>query len=169
MTELPDIERRVALVDAVVAPLINQPIDISTMAKFMAVFEAGPPEVEPATNAEAEQLLRTLLASYVTGDDDTRSAVRAMLERYPSFRWVANLSWEPTEECVRLHVLHLSARDQAADPRDEILTLNDLCAKAREAGIEIAPILREVAAISSEVDRYGMGSTRRLLLSGATR
>ncbi len=37
--------------------------------------------------------------------------------------------------------------------------------RARRAGIDVDPILHEVAAMSSDVDRYGMGSTRTIILA----
>ena len=77
------------------------------------------------------------------------------------------MPWEPTVENCRLQVLYLSARDGGEDMRDEIVSLDDLCSKAGNAGIEIAPILREVAEISSDEDRYGLGSTKDVLLSRA--
>ena len=54
-------------------------------------------------------------------------------------------------------------RDQGADTRDEIVALQHLCDRVRQAGIHINPILKEVAAISSELDRYGMGSMLSIL------
>jgi hypothetical protein len=50
------------------------------------------------------------------------------------------------------------------DTRDELLTLRDLCESATNAGVDTAPILVEVAGISSDVDRYGMGSIKEILL-----
>ena len=37
--------------------------------------------------------------------------------------------------------------------------------KARPAGVKTGPILEEIAELSSDVNKYGMGSTRSLLLS----
>ena len=59
------------------------------------------------------------------------------------------------------------ARDQGADTRDEIVGLSLLCRRARELGIDTIPIFVEVAAMSSDVNRYGMGSTRDILLRHA--
>jgi hypothetical protein len=36
-----------------------------------------------------------------------------------------------------------------------------------EAGIDPAPILREIAQLTSDENKYGMGSTRELLLKSA--
>ena len=45
------------------------------------------------------------------------------------------------------------------------MTLQALCGRARRDGIYVDAVLTEVAAMSSDVDRYGMGSTRSILLS----
>jgi len=57
-----------------------------------------------------------------------------------------------------------SINDQGRDSRDALLTLQEICQNARTAGLEIAPVLREIAAMSSDADKYGMGSTRQMLL-----
>jgi hypothetical protein len=158
-----DIEREVARLDALIAPIAKQPLDAPTAESLRAMFEAGPPVIAPEVEASAATALRALLTSYAEGDDAARAGIRGLFNRYPSFRWAATLSWEPTAEDFRLKVLHFSAQDQGNDPRDELLSLQHWCAKARAAGIDIIPILREVAELSSDVDRYGMGSTREFL------
>jgi gentisate 1,2-dioxygenase len=61
-------------------------------------------------------------------------------------------------------VLLFSMKDEERDTRDAILLLRALCDKAAAAGLNIVPLLDEVAALSSPLDRYGWGSTRELLL-----
>ncbi|MFJ9784743.1 hypothetical protein ACIRSS_34585 [Amycolatopsis sp. NPDC101161] len=112
---------------------------------------------------EAQDVLRALLRHYDRGDDEVRTAIRALFDRYPKFSWAADLP----RASFRTRLLHLSARDHGRDTRDEILTLNDLCAQARAADVDIRPLLREVAELSSTVDKYGMGSMRDLLLRAA--
>jgi hypothetical protein len=101
---------------------------------------------------------------YATGDQTVRAAIRQLFDRYTSFRWAARLPrrWNTAEE-FRARLIHLSARDQDGDTRDEILMLQDLCDRARQAGIDVDPILDEIAALSSTVDRYGMGSMRAVI------
>jgi hypothetical protein len=45
-----------------------------------------------------------------------------------------------------------------------LLTLQEICRDAKAAGLEIAPVLREIAAMSSNENKYGMGSTSQMLL-----
>jgi hypothetical protein len=109
-----------------------------------------------------------LIARYDGADSATRAAIRALFERCRSFRWAATLPLPAdTPETFRAHLLLLSARDQGADARDELLYLRDVCREAEAAGVTIAPILREVASLSSDVDKQGMGSMRALLLACA--
>ncbi|GIF65921.1 hypothetical protein Ais01nite_39560 [Asanoa ishikariensis] len=71
---------------------------------------------------------------------------------------------EPTTPAeFRAELIRWAARDQGTDTRDELLRLRDLVDQARRAGVDLTPILAEVAELSSTEDRYGMGSTRDIL------
>ena len=72
-------------------------------------------------------------------------------------------------EDFRSHLILLSIKDQGIDTRDTILWLQDWCKQASSAGVDTEPVLREVALLSSDEDKYGMGSTRSLLLTHAER
>lgn len=165
--DLAEIEIGVARLDAAFRPAAEAPVDISEpdwMAK-LAAAHATPLVDRLGLRAETESVLRPLLHRYATGDETTRVAIRALFNRYTSFRWAAHLprGWHTAAE-FRDELLHFSARDQGPDTRDELLALDDLCGRARKLGLAIAPILTEVAALSSDIDRYGMGSTRQILL-----
>jgi hypothetical protein len=115
-----------------------------------------------------ELVLRELIRRYAAGDDAERAELRALLARHPWFRWGAQLpnDWDTAEE-FRANLIHLCLRDQATDTRDELLVLRWLCERARSLGIDPAPHLREAAAMAGDVDHYGMGSWRSLLLRTA--
>jgi hypothetical protein len=49
--------------------------------------------------------------------------------------------------------------------RDALLWLQEVCRQAIDAGVNTAPVLQEVAALSSSQNRYGMGSTREMLIN----
>jgi hypothetical protein len=121
---------------------------------------------ETGIRARAEQVLWAIVSLYAEGDDTVRESIRDLFNRHTSFRWGAHLPREwATASDFRARLILMSAHDQGSDTRDEVLTLQSWCAKARDAGIDVGPILIEVAGMSSEVDRYGMGSTRRMILS----
>ncbi|NEB03061.1 hypothetical protein [Streptomyces sp. SID13726] len=138
---------------------------------WMAKVSAAPHPLDEAhVRAEAETGLRALLACYDQGDEPTRAAVRALLNRCSDFSAVTGLPSRPVSgDSLRRELLHLSARDHGKDTRDEMVLLNDLCAQARDAGVDIRPLLLEVAALSSDEDKYGMGSVRDILRRAADR
>ncbi|UUU36077.1 hypothetical protein JIX56_43075 [Streptomyces sp. CA-210063] len=161
------IEEQVALVDAALRPIAEAPVDIGdpdwaekTRQRPDAMDEAG-------VRAEAESVLRAMLTAYADGDEELRTSIRGLFDRHTAFRWGVHLPFEPTPEGFRLRLLHLSAVDQGSDTRDELLALGDLCEQAREAGIDLGPLLREAADLSSREDKYGMGSMRDILLRTA--
>ena len=160
------IEAELAALDAVLEPLAKTPVDVGD-PDWAAKMRAAPPAVRRAgVEQRAVAALHRVIDAYANGDEVERSEVRALFVRYPSFRWAVGLA-EPatTAEGFRLHLLHLSARDQRPDGRDELLTLGYLCEQAVGAGIDIRPALVEVAGLSSDVDHYRLGSTRQMILT----
>jgi hypothetical protein len=130
----------------------------------------GPhPLDEAGLGPEAEPVIRDLLGRYERGGAEDRMAVRALLNRHRSFRWGASLPLERTPEGFRLSLLPMSADDHGADTRDELVALHELCAQARDAGVDLRPVLLEVAELSSAEDKHGMGSMRDILRAAAGR
>jgi hypothetical protein len=94
-----------------------------------------------------------------------------MLAQHASFDWATGKPPAVPDAAgnLRRQLLRLSMSDQGRDPRDLIMALEGRQRDARAAGINLAPVAREVAALSSNQDRYGMGSTRKILLDAADR
>jgi hypothetical protein len=114
--------------------------------------------------SETEALLKALAAEYENSDEETRKAIRRLFVCYPHFAWAASFSVSPnTEADFRQDLILFSMLDQGKDSRDALLALRALCEQAQAAGIDIKPILREVAEFSSDENKYGMGSTKRML------
>jgi hypothetical protein len=160
---LSDIENKVAAYDAALKPITGQPVGHLEPQEMVEYFRNRKPLAEAGIETDAVALLRTMLDVYEHGPETTREAIRGMFSRYRSFCSTVTLPWEPTAESFRLHVVLWSARDLAPDGRDELLTMQAWCDKAKAAGIDVAPIAREIAAISSDTERWAMGSTRSLL------
>jgi hypothetical protein len=53
-------------------------------------------------------------------------------------------------------------QDQGADTRDAILALRSIWDHGKKHGFDIDVLFREMAGLSSDEDKYGMGSTRDL-------
>ncbi|MFK0284086.1 hypothetical protein ACIQVL_26990 [Streptomyces sp. NPDC090499] len=169
MEEPAELAEWVALIDACLAPVATRSVDLTDPDWVRKMQEAPHPLDEAGIRPEAEAALREVLTRYEEGDDGVRAALRALLERCPHFTWATTLPSEPTPQGFRLRLLHMSVEDQGPDTRDMMLTLHDLCGQARDAGVDVRPLLLEVAELSSDVDRYGMGSTRHILLRAAGR
>jgi hypothetical protein len=160
-----DVEAVVSRLDQALAPIANTPVEIGDPNWVEKMRRAPPSVVRAGVADEVETALATLLNRYGEGDESTRMAIRELFARYRSFRWAVGPSYPAdTPDRFRGWLLLLSARDQGADARDELSALSDVCREATAAGVAIGPILREVAAISSDVDRYSMGSMRDILL-----
>lgn len=160
---LADVEVEVRRLDGLLEPIAKRPVDVND-PDWMVKLQASNPLAEAGVETESRTALRMLLAHYAEGGADVRETIREMFNRYTSFRWAVYVPLEATLEGFRLRLLHFSAVDQGSDARDELLGLADLCSAARKANVDIRGVLAEVAEMSSDVDRYGMGSTRKFLL-----
>jgi len=115
--------------------------------------------------AETANLLSELIAYYWACAEEERQVLRQLFGDHRSFSWAARLPYKAlSDESFRAHLLLFSMKDQGRDTRDAILELQHKCSTAAAAGLEIGPILKEIAEISSDADKYRMGSTRTLLL-----
>jgi len=161
------VRAEVALLDDVLAEIAHRPVDVHDPDRAEKLRRGPAPVAEAGVEAEAAAALAALLDAYETGGPPAREEVRGIFRAYPSFRWAAHLpaEWESVAE-FRRHLIHVSAMDQGADPRDELMRIWWLCNRARGWGIDVEPVLREVAALSSDVDRFGFGSMRLLIMRG---
>jgi hypothetical protein len=158
MSELGELAEWVALIDACIEPIFRQPVDHTDPNWLEKLREAPHPLDEAGVRSEAEGALRDVLVRYDEGGEDVRVALRALLARCRFFRDTTTLPYERTPRGFRQHLLEISVEDQGADYRDMMVELNDLCGEAHDAGVDIRPLLVEVAALSSE-------STGGILLS----
>ncbi|WP_089102497.1 hypothetical protein [Streptomyces hyaluromycini] len=169
MGELAELKEWVAVIDACIEPVATRPVDL-TDPDWPRKMQEGPhPLDEAGIRPEAEAALRDVLSRYQEGDHGDRAALRALLARCHSFTWATTLPFEPTPHGFRQRLVEMSVEDQGRDTRDMMVDLNGLCGQARAAGVDIRPLLLEVAELSSEADKYGMGSTRDILLRAAGR
>lgn len=157
----------VAVIDELLRPIAQRPVDLND-PDWMAKLREGPRPVDEAgVAAEAAAVLDLLLDAYESGGETVREEIRALFRGHQYFSWGVGLprEWE-TVAGLRRRLVLVSARDQDRDPRDELMTIWSLCNRARELGIDVQPVLEEVAAMSSDVDRYGFGSMRLLIMRG---
>ena len=67
----------------------------------------------------------------------------------------------------RQQLLLFSLLDQGGDSRDALLWLRTFCEQPDADCQALPELLREVAALSSAVDHYHMGSTASMLMNAA--
>ena len=168
MNDLTELEFRMLELNERLSVIAKRPVDI-TKPNWVALLKQRPhPLDEAGARAEAETLVADLAQEYEHGEDGTRGVIRKMFATYGAFAWAATMMGVPaTAAQFRRRLVVYSMHNQGTDTRDAILELQGLCGQARAAGINLAPLLTEVAAFSSDENRFGMGSTRGLLLRAA--
>ena len=162
MDKLPAWKEQIAKLDAALHPVANRPIGFFGL--LLNPRRRAHPLDKAGVRGQAEKFLSELIEYYPTGDDAMRQSIRKLFEDHPSFSWAATLPDQPvTDKAFRDHLILFSIKDHEQDTRDALILLDSLCEKARLAGIQIGPILSEIAELSSDTNKYGMGSTRSLL------
>ena len=165
MDKVADWSETLSILDACLRPIAQCPVDIGDPEWFAKLSGSLHPLDAAGVRAEAEVLLAELIEHYCKRDDATRQAIRELFAKNGSFSWAAALPFPPTTpENFRSHLILLAMKDQGLDSRDTILSLQDLCEKARSVGVDTEPVLREVAPLCSDENKYGMGSMRSLVL-----
>jgi hypothetical protein len=154
--------------DEKLKPIANRPIDITQPGWLEEAKALAPPLERADVQPRAQHLLLDIVREYGQVSARQRAEIRQLFKTFKAFAWAATLPRPVgSPETFREHLIHFSIVDQGPDSRDALLTLRDLCVNGATAGVSIRPILEEVAALSSDVDRYGMGSTSSQLLSAA--
>ena len=165
MSSIDDFELRILDLEQRLRPIAHRPVDITRPGWGGRLALSRHPLDEAGIRSEAESLLEELIGFYRASEDCEREAIRALFVEYRAFGWAASLPFGPTDEDkLRRHLLLFSIQDQGTDSRDAVLSLQYLCREARNAGVNSVPVLREVAALSSEETKYGMGSTKEILI-----
>ncbi|WP_410820588.1 hypothetical protein [Micromonospora sp. 050-3] len=167
------IREDVAIIDALLRDIADRPVDLTDPDWPSKLSASAPPAEEAGVAAEAAAALTALLDIYESGDEAARDEVRRIFRAHRAFSWGVGLSltgeWPSAAAEFRRRLVHVSARDQSDDPRDDLMVIWQLCESARARGVDVEPIVRAVAGISGEVDHLGMGSTRLLILRGLER
>ena len=99
MTELADIAEEVALLDAILEPIANQPADIND-PDWMERPSSADLLAEAGIKPEVHGTLRALITHYAEGDKRARQTVRAIFERYRAFRWAAHIPDSGSDCCT---------------------------------------------------------------------
>jgi hypothetical protein len=143
-----------AVLESKLRPIARRKVDFND-PKWVEKVRSGPhPLDEAGVRVEAEKLLGEVLTAYAAGDSKLRASIRELLAQASSFAW-ATAPREPptTEHGFRQHLLRLSAIEKTEDVRDLIDSVQRLCERARDAGVNTHAALLEVAWLSSDENR----------------
>jgi hypothetical protein len=155
-------------VDAALRQCAKRTPDLTDPNWFEKMQAAPHPLDESGTRAAAEALLAELVDRYPVMAEASRADIRKLFADHTSFAWATGLPYPPTTEAsFRAHLILFAIDDQGRDARDAVISLQVLLEKATAVGVRTGPILRQVADLASEVNKYGMGSTRSMLLARA--
>ena len=167
---LENLELQMMELDERLRPIAQRRVDVTQPGWWERLQAGGAPLDQAGVRAAAERLVQAFLGAYVQGTDERRAAIRRMFAEYRSFAWAATLPVpRTTAQGLRQHLILFSMQDQGQDSRDALLTLQEICREASAAGLDTAPVLLEVAELSSSINKYGMGSTRDMLLNQRVR
>ena len=184
MATIEDFEQAIRTMDAALRPIAKSAlVDLKKPDWTRRLpTAAAEPYLSPLERAgireDAECLVDAIIAHYVTTSDAGRERIRALFRTYDSFRWA--VGWgllSPAERInagqLRKALLLFSIKDQGADWRDAIVTLDRICALASRTSLPLAETLTEVAGLSSDESRFQKfkmsRSTRALLLDYSRR
>jgi hypothetical protein len=162
------LEIQILEIDERLRPFANRAVDTNDPNWMTLLAQCPHPLDDAGVRSATESLLEGLIDEYQTCAEDLRRAIRGLFVKYSAFSWAATLPVAPTtDQHFRQHLVLFSMIDQGKDPRDAILALQDLCKQATAAGVNTRPILRQVAQLSSDENKYGWRSTRKRLLDAA--
>jgi hypothetical protein len=165
VSALGDLALRMMEVEERLRPIAQRPVDVTRPGWLQRLQSGSPPLDEARVREAAERLLADLIDVYEQGGEDTREAVRQLFDRCRSFAWAAVLPDSPTSEvALRRCLIVFSMKDLGRDSRDALVMLQEICRASTAAGVPLEATLRTVAAMSSHVDKHGMGSASDMLL-----
>lgn len=165
MKTLSDFEQEAIALDERLSPMAKRPVDIMRPGWEERLGVGLSPLDEADVRVETERLLAEMIAAYTQGSEEMRAALRRILADHRSFAWATGwANSQPGVEGFRQRLVLFSMHDQGDDGRDALLAVQGICREATASGLDTAPVLREIAALSSGANRFGMESTCDMLL-----
>jgi hypothetical protein len=154
-----------ARLEVILHPIAERKIDFTDPDWQSKVMQVHPLD-EAGIRSDAQALLLDMLAYYPSATDEERSLMRMLLTDHYSFTWATPAPRaDSPQETVRRQLMHFSLEDQERDARDALMYLEQICQTDDVTPAELKAMRSEVAAISSDENRYGWGTTRQFLLS----
>jgi hypothetical protein len=155
--------------DARLRPIATRPVDISDPAWIEKARTQANPLDADSVRDDAATLISDILDAYPRVTAEQRDRIRGLFAAHRSLGWAVGflMSFSADASTLRPQLLLFSILDQGSDSRDALVWLRGFCAQERADRAALPSALREIAALSSAVDLYGMGSTQAMLLHAA--
>jgi hypothetical protein len=156
--------------DAALRPIASRPIALSELSSLAARSRERNPLDEAGVRDTAAALLQEILDAYPRACCADRIEMRALFEQHRALGWAAGflLPQASDAQSLRQQLVLFSLLDQGTDARDALLWLRGLCGQPGIDCAALPDLLREIAALSSAIDRYHMGSTASMLAAVAS-
>lgn len=164
MFDADSVSKAVAVINGALKPIAERPVDINDPNWVEKLRTQTPPLDQAGVRTDAEALMRLLIDAYSEGPEKQRQIVRNILAQNRAFTWATGMPEPPTTvSTLRIHLLRLSAENGGGDMRDTIMSVESVCSEAIAAGVNVVPVLKEVANLSSNVMSLNIGSMRTVL------
>ena len=159
----------VGRIDAALEPIATRPVALGELNALCERYRDMNPLDQAGVRAEAAALLTEILDAYPRLKCADRIALRALFDQHRALGWAAGFLLPNASDAATLRhqLLLFSLLDQGTDSRDALLWLQSLCAQPGVDCAHLPELLREVAALSSAIDRHHMGSTASMLAAAA--
>jgi hypothetical protein len=170
-SRLPAWRTAVAQIDEALKPIATRPVAFADLASLGERPRAANPLDEAGVRQAASALIAEILDAYPRLNCAERIELRALFDQHRSLGWAAGFllpAGAADLSTLRRHLLLFSLLDQGPDSRDALLWLRSLCGQPGVDCAKLPELLREVAALSSAVDKYHMGSTASMLVNAAS-
>lgn len=156
-----DWEARLSEIDQAVSPIAKRPVNLEDLSRRIAAADRN--RINEFC-LENQGLMSELISAYETGDENDRARIRKFFTDFDSFAWAVSYRMKTdTDSELRNYFIYLSILDQGFDTRDFLLTIRGMVDYAKQKQLDYRRVMREVAAFSSTVDRFGWGTTQEIL------
>ena len=156
--------------DAALQPIASRPIALSELSSLAERYRELNPLEQAGVREAATVLMQEILDAYPRACCGDRLEMRALFHKHRALGWAAGFVLPRASDVgtLRQQLLLFSLLDQSNDSRDALLWLRSLCGQPGVDCATLPDLLREVAALSSAIDRYHMGSTASMLAAVAS-
>lgn len=157
-------------IDAALQPIATRPVTLTELTSLGERYRDLNPLDEAGVRADAAALLTEILDAYPHLKCAERIELRALFDRHRALGWAAGFLLPASSDAaaVKQQLLLFSLLDQGTDSRDALLWLQAFCGQPGVDCHQLPELLREVAALSSAIDRHHMGSTASMLAAAAS-